>query len=814
MEWVASLRSSTSTWRFTPDTARKLAERKEQVRRAASEEEPRLNATVAQAETALVALNVHFPDGLEGQAIRDNAVSLLRDRIEGWLGARPRIREWFRYQRALEACSASGLDEFVVEARGREVRASELVRAFQRLFLTKWLAEVHAKDQVLSSFDAAGHELIAREFARLDAALLNEARTAVHVAARLRQEVVRQAAQYENLGGGRHRHVPNRAARDEYILIKKEHRKQRRHLPLRRLLPQVPVLLSAVKPCLLMSPLSVASYLPRGKFEFDLVIFDEASQVPPADAIGAILRGKQLVVMGDSKQLPPTTFFQRQMDDDDMISEEDEDAIAFESILDISGGVLPEAHLLWHYRSRDERLIAFSNREFYSQRLITFPSPYLTEDTGVRFDHVATGAYGRGGSKTNPLEAGRVVDLILRHLEDYGRERSLGVVALSLSQRDAIELELRRRLLHRPDIEPLIVEEGAEPFFIKNLETVQGDERDEIIISVGYGPSEAGGAPPLAFGPINRRGGERRLNVAITRAKHRLTLVASMRPEQLDGVAQSKWEGPRVLASYFRYAGRGGQFEGEGEAYASLEPESEFEAAVRDALMGRDYVVDCQVGASGFRLDLAVRHPDIPGRYILGIECDGAAYHSARTARDRDRLRQQILENQGWRILRIWSPDWVQDREGALERVIERIEELRSLQEPGIRRVDVMPIPLESEVPIMAEPPPPVSIREELAPAEAPAFDTQFLQEQRDFLLQEQTQLERQVGVAEGADAKSSATIAEALHRKLDNVRAALRRIERGTYGVCVRCGLAIEIERLEAVASTSLCRDCSRQSH
>jgi RNA polymerase-binding transcription factor DksA/very-short-patch-repair endonuclease len=609
-----------------------------------------------------------------------------------------------------------------------------------------------------------------------------------------------------------------RGARDEYRLVSKEYGKKKMHIPLRRLLPRIPTILPAVKPCLLMSPLSVANYLPRDQFTFDLVIFDEASQVLPADAIGAILRGRQLVVLGDSKQLPPTRFFQRHLDDGDFESDDEiADAVAFDSILEISAAALPETSLRWHYRSRDERLIAFSNRKFYSERpLITFPSPDPEGDTGVRFVYVAGGLYDRGGSKTNVVEARQVVDLVVEHLERYGWERSLGVVALSISQRDAIELELRRRLLDRPDLEPFLAETGSEPLFIKNLETVQGDERDEVILSIGYGPSEPGGTPALAFGPVNVSGGERRLNVAITRAKYAVTLVSSMRPEQLDRVAQLASTGPKVMAEYMSYAARGGRFETEGETDPTRAPQSPFEEAVLEALRSRGYVVDPQVGASGFRIDLGVRHPDIETRYILGLECDGATYHSAASARDRDRLRQEMLELQGWRIHRIWSTDWIQHPDVTIQAVVDRIEQLRTLEEVG-----VLARPRMRTVPPTAEDSEPVpSADKQTAPASS--LPRPFVAEQEEALIFERSRLEQQVATIHDSYLESAAQpdkgftsgqVEHALEQRLAHVRDALSRIQAGSYGACQNCGRVIELERLEAVPSTPLCRDCSQAS-
>lgn len=413
-------------------------------------------------------------------------------------------------------------------------------------------------------------------------------------------------------------------------------------------------------------------------FRFDLVIFDEASQLPPGDAIGVLLRAEQAVIFGDNKQLPPTDFFRAHAEGE----EDDPDAQDYESILDIASVYFPGPMLRWHYRSRDERLIAFSNRHFYGGQLITFPAPGADGvQTGVSFVHVPDGVFGKGGSRTNRVEAERVAQLVLEHARTRSG-LSLGVVAMSIEQRDAVEEALRRLLRAHPEVKL----PDKEEFFVKNLETVQGDERDVIILSVGYGPSEPGGTPSLNFGPLSRMGGDRRLNVAITRARYRMIVVSSMTPEQLAGVVgQARWDGPKLLAGYLLYARRGGV---DADVAGRGHPESEFEEAVRDALVARGYQVDCRVGVSGYRIDLAVKDPDVPGGYIVGIECDGATYHSARTARDRDRIRELALENLGWKILRVWSTEWIRDPARATERLVQAIERVRAERRADARRRD------------------------------------------------------------------------------------------------------------------------------
>ncbi|MCL4369674.1 MAG: AAA domain-containing protein [Chloroflexi bacterium] len=331
--------------------------------------------------------------------------------------------------------------------------------------------------------------------------------------------------------------------------------------------------------------------------------------------------------------------------------------------------------LRWHYRSRDERLIAFSNRYFYRNQLVTFPSSHQdAPDRGVEFIRVLDGIYDRGGSRTNRIEARRVVDLIVEHAEQRPKE-TLGVVAFSSAQWLAIhqEWEARRRL--RSDLEDFFKEDRDEPFFIKNLEEIQGDERDVIIFSMGYA-KDGNGKMSSTFGPVNRVGGERRLNVAVTRARNQVKFVASVRPEEID-LSGSSSEGAKMLVRYMEYAQKGLRALDGAVSIDGRDPESPFEEAVVDELRRRGFRVEPQVGCSGYRIDIGVVDEKNPGRFILGIECDGATYHSSKTARDRDRLRQQLLEDQGWRIHRIWSQDWVKDPDRETRRVLEAIEQAR-----------------------------------------------------------------------------------------------------------------------------------------
>ena len=590
-----------------------------------------------------------------------------------WLDAKKNpldLENWVAFQMAREECEKKGLKDFVEVALGANIQAVKLEAAFNRRFWTTWISVVQENSPTLRSFRGTSHESIIEDYQRLDRSLMDT------TAEMIIQEVERRQPKRTSTG----------AKESQLGILLREIQKKKRHRSLRRLFSETTDLLQELKPCLLMSPLSVATYLPKGTAHFDVVIFDEASQVRPEDAIGAILRGDQLIVVGDNRQLPPTDFFQVDLDveDEDVIDDE----ASLESILDECAATpgFQHAHLNWHYRSKHEELIAFSNRKFYDNKLVTFPSPEIQGTSGaVRFVRVENGVYDRGGSRTNRIEARATAKLVANHLRENGGQNSIGVITLSIAQEEALVQEWERLLQEQPDLEAL---SGAsnpdEPMFVKSLEKVQGDERDYIFLSLGYGPDQ-NGIVNLNFGPVNRAGGERRLNVAVTRAREQTTVISSMLPHQLELARLTTGNiGVSSLKEYMEYAYSGGKFQ---ESVSSTgTPESEFEIWVKGALESRGYVVDSQIGFSGFRIDLGVRHPDMPTRYILGIECDGATYHSHRTARERDRLRQQVLERLGWEIHRVWSTDWIRDANGCLESMVSRIDDLREMGIMGVAR--------------------------------------------------------------------------------------------------------------------------------
>lgn len=452
-------------------------------------------------------------------------------------------------------------------------------------------------------------------------------------------------------------------------LIVRENKKSRRHLPIRKFLDSISSVSQALKPCYLMSPMSVSQYLPVSP-DFDIVIFDEASQIPPWDAIGALARGTQAIIVGDTKQLPPTSFFSSKSED------ESDELIDSESILEMFGGMYPEMLLKWHYRSRSESLISFSNHHIYDNRLHTFPASRL-DDNKVSLE-IVTGKeayFDRGKSKTNRGEAQAVISEIFRRIKSPEHSDSIGVVTFSSSQATLISDLIDQRLQEEPEFEYHFDVSNPEYIFVKNIENVQGDERDVILFSVGYGKDNQGRIRKN-FGPLNNIGGERRLNVAVTRARHEVKIFSNFHPRELD-VSTSVSLGLKLLKEYLLYALDGPAALLRNQSVNDVDDfDSPFEKEVAQELRKKGWTVGTQIGVGGYRVDLGVVHPDYPGQFLAGIECDGARYHSAKTARDRDILRQMVLEGLGWTILRIWSTDWWYDSGKCIDQIDQELKEI------------------------------------------------------------------------------------------------------------------------------------------
>jgi len=580
----------------------------------------------------------------------------------------PKLHAWCAWRKVRNQAVSIGLEPLVLAIEQGTVELGQadshsVQKAFETDYCRWWLNSIVDGDEVLRNFVSAEHEKRIADFNQLDDHFTQLTQSYIH--AGLCADLPEQDSVTK---------------KSEWGILRREMQKKRAHKPLRELIGLMPGTITKLTPCLLMSPLSIAQYLSAETALFDLVVFDEASQIPVWDAIGAIARGKQVVMVGDPKQLPPTSFFNRATSggDDDL----DEDVEAdLESILDeCIGANLPTQNISWHYRSRHESLIAFSNHRYYGGGLVTFPSP-ITDDRAVSFRLVDDGVYEKGGARINKPEAKALVKEVVAKLRDkhfQASQHTIGVVTFNSEQQRLIEDLLDDARRQHPDIEPYFAEDALEPVFVKNLESVQGDERDLMYFSIGYGP-DLTGKLSMNFGPMNKSGGERRLNVAITRARHALRVFSSLRPEQID-LSRTQAAGVRDLKHFLEFAERGARALAEAVTGSIGDYDSPFEEAVAKALRRKGWQVHPQVGVSSFRIDLGVVDPDAPGRYLAGVECDGATYHRSATARDRDKIRERVLRGLGWEIARIWSTDWWHDAGGALEKVDTELQRLLEQQ--------------------------------------------------------------------------------------------------------------------------------------
>lgn len=596
-----------------------------------------------------------------GRKLVDVPLAEIHQKLAGWREAAPELGHWIVLQRRLRELREVGLGPLESQIVDGDLDDRCLDR-LELMYCEAAMRQVLETRDAIAGFDGISQSRLVDEFRKLDQQRIELARNEV------------AAAHYDRLPAG--------GDAGEVGIIRGEIRKKRKHRALRRLLADAGHAVQAIKPVFMMSPTSVAQFLEPGILSFDLIVMDEASQVRPVEALGAILRCRQAVVVGDNRQLPPTAFFDRVVagDDDEDAEQEGIEAADVESILDLCvTRNFPPRMLRWHYRSRHHSLIAVSNREFYGNGLFVVPSPDRGgSGNGLEFRFVADGIFDRGRTRTNRREAQAVAQAMIEHARQFP-DMSLGVGAFSVAQRDAIldELELLRRA--HPETEEWFSRTADEPWFVKNLENIQGDERDTILISVGYGRDESGFFA-MAFGPLSAKGGERRLNVLITRAKQRCVVFSSIRSEDID-LRRTNSRGTEALKTFLQYAETGRI---DVSRPTDRDCDSEFEAQVADALRNNGWKLDYQVGIAGFFIDLAVIDPAAPGRYLLGIECDGATYHSARWARDRDRLRQAVLEEHGWKIHRIWSTDWFHSRDEQLRKLLMLLEDLR-LQSRGGR---------------------------------------------------------------------------------------------------------------------------------
>ena len=582
-----------------------------------------------------------------------------------WRDAWSGIRGWCRWLGVRTEAISAGLESLVDAIDSGRLPIASADRAFERSFVENWTLNELSSDEALRAFEGSEHEQAISRFRNLDEQLLGEAKLEI------RKRMLSCGPMRGTESG-----APKRSERG---VLEHELAKKTRHKAIRKLLSGTPTLSLQLKPCFLMSPMSVAQYLSPGFPEFDLVVFDEASQIPVWDAIGALARGKQAVVVGDPKQLPPTSFFSRS--EDETVGEDQIEDL--ESILEeCMGAQIPTLSLAWHYRSRHESLIAFSNERYYGGGLLTFPSN-SDADLGVSLKYCEGAVYDKGATRTNRREAEALVEEVIARLTDPRRQlASIGVVTFSQPQQTLIQDLLDEAQRERPTLEAFFTEGNDEAVFVKNLENVQGDERDVILFSIGYGPDEQGKIA-MNFGPLNKEGGQRRLNVAVTRARREVVVFASLHAHQID-LGRTRAEGVRDLKAFLEYAEGGGAV-GRMSAVGGGRESSLLVANLRQALRERGWQVEEQLGASEYRIDLAVMDPDRPNEFLMGIETDGPNYASAATARDRDRLRSVVLEGLGWSLYRVWSIDWFNDpavQIAALHAELERVLSNRRLPVP------------------------------------------------------------------------------------------------------------------------------------
>ena len=572
--------------------------------------------------------------------------------------------QWIRQKQVIEQTKAA---PFLPLIENGQISVEEVIPTFDGNIAEIAIDMAFRQRPSLSSFIGRMHEDRISEFRQLDAAIIEQNRN------RISYDLYEMKPRLST-GGSKNSEVG--------ILLGQINRK-RGGMSIRQLMKSTGPLIRKLKPCMMMSPLSVAQFMDPSLPLFDVIIFDEASQVKPQDALGAILRGKQLVVMGDTKQLPPTRFFDQLIEETEEDDEEEyitTNIVDVESILHQCKRSFPTKMLRWHYRSRHESLIAVSNQEFYENQLMIYPSSADTApNLGLEFKHLPQALYDRGRSATNRIEAQTVVQSAFEHYRHFP-DKSLGVGTFSAKQQQAILDELETALRQDPEREEFFSAEKKEPFFVKNIETIQGDERDVMFISIGYGFDQNQGKVRKQFGPLNQEGGERRLNVLITRARERCVVFSNFRAQDLMTTHEDSF-GVQALKTFLDYAQNRNL---QSSIDIGGDSDSPFEDEVYTFLQSKGYIVRKQVGCAGFRIDLAIVDAESPGRYLIGIECDGAMYHSSLVARDRDRLRQSILENLGWRIHRVWSTDWYRNRNETIDRLLQEIETANFLSSAGI----------------------------------------------------------------------------------------------------------------------------------
>ncbi len=602
--------------------------------------------------------------------LADAGVQSMQDWLELRLNRLPEIESWIGFQNLNTECSLLGMVSFYETVLNRKPAEEHVLPAFRKRFYQLWYDSVMGAEPVLRQFRGDSHAELITKFREIDRWQIASASTRIkHL---IRQRAVNTDSNFGEVG-----------ALKKVLAAK-------RPKSIRKILADIPNALFQYKPCLLMSPLSVSLYLESDALQIDVVVFDEASQIFVEDALCSLLRAKQVIIAGDTKQLPPTNFF-ASLSDDPEDDTEDQETTTYESILQAASGLtgdtssvtndrgvqrnaahFAEHELTWHYRSQNESLIAFSREHFYT-RIVAFPAP--TSKTAVSWLHVPDGIYYPGDRKrNNPVEAALIVNEVLKCALENPTS-SIGVITFNEPQRNLIQQLIEEKTAKDSVLARRLDESGIDGFFVKNIENVQGDERDVIFLGLGFGPTTEG-TVSNNFGPINREGGERRLNVAVTRARCKMTVVSSIQPSDIqlksngaDGSVRGA-TGPKLLRSYLEYAQSGGQ-----TLPSAADDPSRFESAVAAAVSNLGYEVKLNVGRFGYTVNIGIVHPNRHGEYLLGIECDGPTYRDAETVRARDRLREEVLNKLGWSLHRVWSCDWINNPAREVAKIEEAIRQ-------------------------------------------------------------------------------------------------------------------------------------------
>jgi hypothetical protein len=568
------------------------------------------------------------------------------------------LPEWGIWSRLREEARELGLEPMLGPIEDGSVNSNLAAAVFDWCRCGTLIDRALALRPVLERISGSRRTILAKQFAQMDEAMI----------AWNRHVISKSASQRKAPNGISRGLVRNRT---ELGLLRHECNKSRSHLPVRQLLTRAGEALQALKPCFMMSPLAVSRFLPH-QLTFDVLVVDEASQLRPEDCLGAIARCKQLVVVGDPKQLPPTSFFDRLMGGD-AVDEDDETTFdQVESILDVvSSNLAGGRRLLWHYRSRHQDLIRFSNGQFYDGTLTVFPTPRPSvPGRGVEMCYLAEARYAAGRNRVEAEAVAAEAAALL--LANY--PGSIGIAAFNSAQRDCIDDCLEALAQANPKLMARLQArlESPEPVFVKNLENVQGDERDVMLLSFTYGPSAEDGRVYQRFGPINTQTGWRRLNVLLTRARERIVVFSSMQASDVV-IKKDSSRGVKALKAFLEYA-VAPEAAADVEAAAEQRTSSDFGTAVADVLSSRGLATDARVGDDGCTLELAVRDASLPGAYRLGIDSDGLEFFGNPVAKERERIRPQVLAGLGWNIHQIHSVDWFRDREGEIKSLLAAVK--------------------------------------------------------------------------------------------------------------------------------------------